>query len=91
MCCGLCAFVSSVPAISSGYTASQLAENPRSVRRLSDWKVTDIVSLALTITGGMRKPQCVPEIDGWGRTVGKRWRQMKRAEPGLGEGFRECS
>lgn len=32
----VCVCVSLVPAISSGYTASHLAENPRSVRRLSD-------------------------------------------------------
>lgn len=52
VCWRVCVCVSSVPAISSGYTASHLAENPRSVRRPSDWKVTDIVSLALTTTGG---------------------------------------
>lgn len=48
----VCVCVSSVPAISSGYTASHLTENPRSVRRLSELNVTDTVSLALTRTGG---------------------------------------
>lgn len=56
--------VCAVPAASSGCTASHLAENPLSVRRLSDWKVTDIVLLALTTGGGRRKPQYVPEQEG---------------------------
>lgn len=50
-----------LPERSSGYTASHVAEKPRSASRASDWKLSDMLLLTLISTGGRTNPQCVPE------------------------------
>ncbi len=63
-CEGIDVFISLqgvLPERSSGYTASQVAEKPRSASRASDWKLSDMLLLTLISTGGRTNPQCVPE------------------------------